>query len=219
MRIELSLINDYFHKIKFRESCPKQLEWKDTNKLNNSSLSCQGSDWKKYSERSDVVFKSIFRSIKKYYLNEFKAHWDRHSIVVNKKNKKDALDKIWVFVEKLFAESKLSSQFDKIETLLMAKYIALISLPDYVIKSLGDYKVRRDVGLFYQWIYQFSFAKLKRLFESPEIQLLFSHFIFAGGLQKMIEMDKNIQKLKDIVVEKTRELFQWYIERSKDSLD
>ena len=57
----------------------KKLEFNETEKLDNSDFTNNIFCWNKYSERSDVVFKSIFRAIKRYYLDEFKHYLAQHS--------------------------------------------------------------------------------------------------------------------------------------------
>ena len=58
----------------------EKLESSETEKLDNSDFTNGIFCWNKYSERSDVVFKSIFRAIKRYYLDEFKHYLAQHSI-------------------------------------------------------------------------------------------------------------------------------------------
>ena len=185
-----------------------QLKYKETDKLKNSDFSSQKS--KDYSGRKDVVVKSIFRAIKKYYLDEFKNYWKQNSIVINKKDKRDSFSKIWDFVKKLFAMDKSCLVFKNIDSALLASYIGRISLPDYVIKTIGGYSVSKEVGLFYEWVYKYSRAKASQLFTSAPIQAIFSHFISSGGLQKMINNDKNLQRNRDIVIEKANELYSWF---------
>ena len=185
-----------------------QLKFNETDKLNNSVFSNQKS--KDYSGRKDVVFKSIFRAIKKYYLEEFKNYWSQNSIVINKKDKRDSFSKMWDFVEKLFTVKESNWVFHNLDKALLANYIGRISLPDYVMKTTGGYTVNKEVGLFYEWVYKYSRAKASQLFTSAPIQAMFSHFISSGGLQKMINNDKNLQKNIDIVIEKANELYRWF---------
>ena len=197
-------------------SKPEVIDWKSRQikmyqeeKLNNSDLSSQKSKQKDYSERKDVVVKSIFRAIKKYYLEEFKNYWNQNSIVINKKDKRDSFSKMWDFVEKLFALDGSNWVFHNLDKALLTSYIGRISLPDYVMKTTGGYIANKEVGLFYEWVYKYSRAKASQLFTSVPIQAMFSHFISSGGLQKMINKDKNLQRNKDNVIEKANELYRW----------
>ena len=199
------------------ESEPEVIDWRSNELkmykeeiLNNSDLSSQKSKQKDYSERKDVVVKSIFRAIKKYYLEEFKNYWSQNSIVINKKDKRDSFSKIWDFVEKLFTFDESNWIFHNLDKALLASYIGRISLPDYVMKTTGGYITNKEVGLFYEWVYKYSRAKASQLFTSAPIQAIFLHFISSGGLQKMINNDKNLQKNRDIVIEKANELYRCF---------
>ena len=184
----------------------------ETEKLDNSDFTNKRLGWNKYSERSDVVFKSIFRAIKRYYLDEFKDYLAQHSIkfnsiVFNKKNKADTFDKILVFVKRIFTESNFNSNLSDIDFTTIARYIGRISLPDYVAKTTGGYNLIKETRLFYDWVYNYSHIKAKKLFKSKPIQIIFSHFISSRGLQKMIQSDKNLQNHRDVVMKKANELF------------
>ena len=130
--------------------------------------------------------------------------------MINKRDKRDSFSKIWDFVKKLFEIDKSSLVFKNIDSALLASYIGRISLPDYVMKTTGGYITNKEVRLFYEWVYKYSRAKETQLFTSAPIQAMFSHFISCGGLQKMINNDKNLQRNRDIVIEKANELYRWF---------
>ena len=207
---ELSCIPSSFSNFRSQVVYCEDFEAEKTGKLNNSEILSKTSQTNKYSERNDVVFKSIFRAVKKYYLELFKQYWAQNSISINKRNKKDAHDMIWIFVQNTFTNCTISSEYPNIDLNLISRYIGRISLPDLVNKTVGSYIFNKDIKSFYECVYNYSRIKADKLFGSEPIRIIFQHFIKCGGLAKMIETDEGLQKHKNVVIDKINEIFDWF---------
>ena len=213
---ELSFVQSSVSKFRSQVVYCEDFEVDKTGKLNNSEVLSQTSQTNKYSERNDVVFKSIFRAVKKYYLESFKQYWAQNSISINKRNKKDAHDMIWIFVQNTFTNCTISSEYPNIDLNLISRYIGRISLPDLVNKTVGGYIFNKDIKSFYEWVYNYSRIKADKLFGSEPIRIIFKHFIECGGLAKMIETDERLQKHKNIVINKINEILDWFSTKTKN---
>ena len=81
--VQISIEDGADSESKIQQVVSEKPESSETEKLYNSDFTNGIFCWNKYSERSDVVFKSIFRAIKRYYLDEFKHYLAQNSIKFN----------------------------------------------------------------------------------------------------------------------------------------
>ena len=162
----------------------------------------------KHSDRSDVIFKSIFRAIKKHYYLLFTQYWDANSITLNKMDKAKNLAIISKFIQACIVDEKSWPIFSKAELIDASHFIGKISFPEFVNKTSKNIKIVNEAKIFYECIYRFSRFKASKLYTSNTFVKIYRHFVKSGGMQCAIESDKSLSRHKLISFEKANKLLE-----------
>ena len=135
----------------------------------------------KLSVRKDVVNKTLFRSLKRYYTDLFLKDFT----LSKKESAESYLKKVKTFSSQIFAENlqKVSGNvtYEQIE-----KFLSILISPNHVknlLTEAGDLALHKE---FYSCLYQYSHKKLAKMLMNPICGYLFSDFITSGNLTQFI---------------------------------
>lgn len=135
----------------------------------------------KLSVRKDVVNKTLFRALKRFYTEKFMEIFS----LSKKESSESYMLKIRSFCI-IILESKMESleknnlTFEQIE-----KFLSIVISPNHV-KNLLD---SEDLALhkeFYSCLYQYSHKRLAKMLMSPVCGYLFTDFVISGNLTQFI---------------------------------
>lgn len=117
---------------------------------------------KKYSIRLDVVKKTIFRGLKKYYTNEWKLHWDK-----NIKDSAEVFEEAQRFITKMFGAQQGENM-----------HLYLVALIDNKKKfTHPEEKYEELRGQIASMLSCFNKNKIDKLLQEKEFSLLVHHFL------------------------------------------
>lgn len=134
------------------------------------------------SVRKDVVNKTLFRALKRFYTENFERRFNLHK----KESSESYMNKInqfciETFNTKLEAMTVWGVTFDQVE-----KFMSVMVSPNHIKGSLtsdSDLSLYKD---FYSCLYQYSHKKLANMLLSPVCGYLFTDFINSGNLTNFI---------------------------------
>lgn len=163
------------------------------------------SSW--YSQRRDVLFKNIFRSVKKYYTNLFKSTTDFFIALKTKpQRRKGSLPYVQQFVSKHFIKEDFEELFGSVSVDEFCNYMGRIIIPEYFSTTKISYGCKKQCELLYTCIYKFSNAKAKRLFRSQVIRSIFLNFFEGPAFQEMLISDMTLSLSREHHEECVKEL-------------
>ena len=148
----------------------------------------------KLSIRKDVVNKTLFRALKRYYTELFLKNYDLDT----KESSQSYLHKIKEFSYRLFLNRVeelcfLGLTIDRVE-----KFLAIVISPNHVKPTLKD---PEDIALhkeYYSCIYQYSHKKLAKMLLNPVCGHLFTDFVNSGNLTKFISTCSTMSQNFDV---------------------
>jgi len=97
---------------------------------------------KKHDTRKDVLFKNVFRSIKKFYTSFFKKNSAFFELQGKKKRKAKAEEYVLNFVTEYLLKHDDAGIFQSTDTIELADYIGRIVIPDFLGKTNCSYKCK-----------------------------------------------------------------------------
>lgn len=134
----------------------------------------------KLSIRKDVVNKTLFRALKRFYTDQFMSQFT----LTKKESSESYLQKVRVFCQQLFGQGMLATAtvtYEQIE-----KFLSILISPNHIKKMLVN---TDDLALyeeFYSCLYQYSHKKLARMLTNPVCGYLFTDFVVSGNLTQFI---------------------------------
>lgn len=136
----------------------------------------------KLSVRKDVVFKTLFRALKRFYTEAFLIRFT----LDKKESSSSYLHKINHFCIETFsthleAMHSWGVTFEQIE-----KFISIVVSPNHIKDSLKDSTEKVLYKDYYSCLYQYSHKKLRNMLLSPVCGYLFTDFITSGNLTRFI---------------------------------
>lgn len=136
----------------------------------------------KLSVRKDVVFKTLFRALKRFYTEAFL----RRFTLDKKESSSSYLHKINHFCIETFSTHLEAMHgwgvtFEQVE-----KFISIVVSPNHIKDSLKDSTEKALYKEYYSCLYQYSHKKLRNMLLSPVCGYLFTDFITSGNLTRFI---------------------------------
>lgn len=123
---------------------------------------------KKFGNRPDVIYKTILRSFKKYYLSEFNEITD-----YRKKKRKITNQSFLIDMSKLFVRDRIpDSPFDDLELFISA--LVQPKLPSQVDNNPRLSELSKVVG---EVLYRFNKSKMSELVLYPQFSFLLKRFL------------------------------------------
>lgn len=165
----------------------------------------------KYETRRDVLFKNVFRSVKKYYFTLFKANTKFFDIKKKTLRRKVAKAHIREFVQTQISQKQLGDMFSEFSLDMLCDYFGRILVPEYISKGNCSYDCKKYTDLLHQCIYNYSAKKASTLYKSKLISALFKHFYAGSHFEKMLDSDKTLNKYKELHLEKAKEVLEGFL--------
>jgi hypothetical protein len=98
-----------------------------------------------YSQRRDVLFKNIFRSVKKYYTNLFKSTTDFFTALKTKpQRRKGSLPYVQQFVSEHFINEHFEELFGSVSVDEFCNYMGRIIIPEYFSTTKISYGCKKQ---------------------------------------------------------------------------
>ena len=113
-----------------------------------------------------MIYKTIFRTVKKYYGGLFKDSTDFFKIKKKSARKKIAYEYSLHFVKTYFLEKDDLHIFNGIKDQDLANYFGRMIIPEYIGKWAGGYHWRKETDTFFDCIYHYSADVANRLYKS-----------------------------------------------------
>ena len=162
----------------------------------------------KYKLRADVLFKNVFRSLKKNLLNKFKATTDFFKIKKKAWRKKCSQQYIKDFIQnQLFANSPPGA-FSEVSVEELSWYVGKIVLQEYMPKTYFTYDCMKYTDLYHKCIYNFNGKTANKLYSSKVFRILFNYLTKSEEYNKMLESDSTLSPYKEIYAEKMAEIIK-----------
>lgn len=136
----------------------------------------------KLSVRKDVVNKTLFRALKRYYTELFLNNYELDT----KESSESYLKKIKEFSCRLFYNKVEELCFKGLTIDKVEKFLSIVISPNHVkptLKEVEDLTLHKE---FYSCIYQYSHKKLAGMLSNPVCGYLFTDFVNSGNLTKFI---------------------------------
>lgn len=162
----------------------------------------------KYDTRKDVLYKNLFRVVKKYYTNLFKATSSLFQLKHKKERKKATMKCVELFVQEQFVDKDSQAMFQSIPQAELVQYVGRIVVPEFMGKGTCSYTCKRDIELLYECIYKYSLKKAKKLYKSEVIAKIFHYFMKSQDFQNMLDTDTTLSRNKDLYRAMTEEVLQ-----------
>jgi len=149
--------------------------------------------------RSDVVNKTLLRSLKRYYTSLFEKEYELepHS---KHESKDEYFSKIKDFTCKIYKDdSKISSpEFRDVTFDDLSFYMGLLINPIQMKKFSLKAPQRAKLQGFYNCLYKYSHKKLQKLFKSKVLCFMFSKFFNEGPLEDMLLNDETLRRNSEV---------------------
>ena len=150
---------------------------------------------KKFSQREDVLNKTLLRSLKKYFTDKFNQKSDFMSLTPG--------EKYWKFKAKIFEFTKEYYQslfnLDEYSPELQEDvlyYIGILVNPNLIKRFLKKRKYIRFFRGYYECVYKYSHRKLNKLFADPVLKFVFEIYRSSGAAEEMVINDETLSKNK-----------------------
>ncbi|CAI2385494.1 unnamed protein product [Moneuplotes crassus] len=143
----------------------------------------------KYSLRKDVIYKAIFRSLRKFLINDFKEFFDFTRCVkrFNTETNGELISMI-----RLYIHQKFDNACDHLELLLLQILCIIDPKQKYcTISPSTQAKYKEALSLFYCY----SKRRLSQQLESEELVTLVLHFLAQPNLTEITVRDRNDRQM------------------------
>lgn len=126
------------------------------------------------SGRKDVVYKTLLRSVKRYYSSEFEEMTE-YSSLTKSKQEKTCIEIILKFTRTMFSEdvqslNKEPSDDDTIRGVNLrdvAMFILSLVVPSYIKRNLKSTPIYKTYDVFYECLYRYSHKRLEAALAIP----------------------------------------------------
>ena len=189
----------------------RNLMHKDSQSEDDDNQGSSEEQTGKYETRRDVLFKNVFRSVKKYYFTLFKSSTKFFEVKKKSLRRKVAKAHIREFVETQIAQKQMSDMFTDFPFDMLCDYFGRILVPEYISKGNCSYDCKKYTDLLHQCIYNYSAKKASTLYKSKVMNALFRHFFTGTHFEKMLESDKTLNKYKELHLEKANEVLNGFL--------
>jgi hypothetical protein len=152
-----------------------------------------------------VVYKTLLRSVKRYYSNEFEARTEYSSLSKSKQEKR-CLEIIERFTKNIFSEylsNDSPGDAESKETIdgknfdLVSKFVLSLVVPSYIKRNLRNTKAYSTFDMFYECLYRYSHKRLEGALKIPEIACVFKIFLNSDTFENLLESDATLSKNKE----------------------
>lgn len=136
----------------------------------------------KLSVRKDVVNKTLFRSLKRYYTDLFMEQFS----LTKKESSESYMVKIRTFCTKLFNEKLINVVQEGLTHSQVEKFLSILISPNHIkdlLTEADDMTLHKE---YYSCLYQYSHKKLAKMLVNPVCGYLFTEFITSGNLTQFI---------------------------------
>lgn len=136
----------------------------------------------KLSVRKDVVNKTLFRSLKRYYTDLFMEQFS----LTKKESSESYMVKIRTFCTKLFSEKLINVVQEGLTHSQVEKFLSILISPNHIkdlLTEADDMTLHKE---YYSCLYQYSHKKLAKMLVNPVCGYLFTEFITSGNLTQFI---------------------------------
>ena len=158
---------------------------------------------KDLSKRKDVVNKTILRSLKRYYLNEFDSVTGFSSLS-DKEKFANFHDLVRTFVTKeLESTNGLTSEEIEDTIFFFGSMISHI----HMRRGIKISKQRTQVNFVHKCLYNYSHKKLAQLIAYGGFKQVLKDFVKYGGLEVVINSEETFSKNQDVYRKAAEELF------------
>ncbi|CAI2378107.1 unnamed protein product [Moneuplotes crassus] len=175
--------------------------------------------------RDDVLHKTLFRAVKKFYSQE--CCNTRHVFAHSKNQESQILQKIDQVCKTRFASLFSEAEIEKAAPLellaLDKKQLAKFPLNDFFMaklmvasisarmimkKYIGKYEVRKVYVKYYNVLNKYSYGKLVNLLTLKPFQTVFKEFLTSSEFAQMLREDKTLKKHHDLYKAKAQEFLE-----------
>ena len=147
--------------------------------MKRANKECSGKEGGKnsLSSRKDVVYKTLLRSVKRYYSNEFEVRTEYPSLSKSKQDKR-CLEIIERFTKSVFSEHLAKENPEDAESKetidgenfdLVSKFVLSLVVPSYVKRNLRNTQAYSTFDMFYECLYRYSHKRLEGALKIPEV--------------------------------------------------
>lgn len=136
----------------------------------------------KLSVRKDVVNKTLFRALKRFYTDKFMEMFQ----LSKKESSESYMSKVKVFCTNTFGDNLESLHNYNLTYEQVERFMSIVISPNHVKSLLVE---SEDLTLhkeYYSCLYQYSHKKLAKMLLTPVCGYLFTDFINSGNLTKFI---------------------------------
>lgn len=172
----------------------------------------------KNDKRQDVLFKNIFRAVKKYYSNLFKDYSSFFEIKSKKERRICAMNMIQKFINEVLFKKQDSCLLKEIPYENLCDLIARIIIPEYFGKTNLAYDCRKYIDAFYKCIYKFNFKNAGKLYSSKSMKNIFEFLLASNDFEKMLIEDSNLNKNSKLCKEKSIEVMDGFAKNTEKNL-
>lgn len=154
---------------------------------------------KKLAVRSDVVNKTLLRSLKRYYTAKFDE--STKGKLQNKGNQKDELYvKLKEFTEAIYKDDPRFnlSEFVGVTMEDLVFYMGICINPLHMKRKASTPQERNKFQNFYNCLYKYSHKKLLKLFSSNVLHFMFRKFFEDGPFQGLLKDDGTLKKHPEV---------------------
>mmetsp|Transcript_6959 Transcript_6959/g.7782 ORF Transcript_6959/g.7782 Transcript_6959/m.7782 type:complete len:196 (+) Transcript_6959:672-1259(+) len=136
----------------------------------------------KLSLRKDVVNKTLFRSMKRFYTDKFAETFS----LSKKESSESYMNKVKAFCTAIFGDKLESLSHSNLTYAQIEKFMSIVISPNHVKSLLVE---SEDLNLhkeYYSCLYQYSHKKIAKMLLNSVCGYLFTDFINSGNLTQFI---------------------------------
>ena len=154
------------------------------------------------SGRKDVVYKTLLRSVKRYYSTEFETRTE-YATLTKSKQEKRCLKIIDRFTRNIFADYLTSEQNAEGETKekikgidfdLISAFVLALIIPSYVKRNMKHTETFKTYDTFYEWLYRYSHKRLEAALAIPAVAWVFKIFLDGSTFENLLLNDSTLSK-------------------------
>lgn len=154
---------------------------------------------KKLAIRSDVVNKTLLRSLKRYYTAEFERQ-TQSKISTKSTQKEEVYQKIRDFTESIYQDEPRFglSEFNDVTMDDLFFYMGICINPQMMKKTTSTPQERSRFQNFYSCLYKYSHKKLMKLFSSKALYFMFRKFFEDGVFEDLLVNDSTLKRNPEV---------------------
>jgi len=156
------------------------------------------------SGRKDVVYKTLLRSVKRYYSSEFESRTEYQTLTKSKQDKKcgKIIDKFTreMFTGQLTSCSEGESEkltINGVEFSEVASFILALIIPSYVKRNCRNTPTYTIYDTFYECLYRYSHKRLESALAISSIACVFKIFLEGPVFENLLQNDGTLSKNRE----------------------